>query len=117
MAESDINAEVKSISDTVTGIRLDFVETKGEIKATNKSVGDLCGKLDRYAVGTEKRLEAIESDVGNRIPDDPTAFSQIQSLQGYRRRTSAGLKMLWGLFSAIVLMGLSEIFGWFKKGN
>ncbi len=117
MSESDINSEVKSISDTVTGIRLDFVETKGEIKATNKAVGDLCGKLDRYVDGTEKRLTSLELDVGNRIPDEPTAFSQLQTLNGFRKRSVAGVTMLWGLVMTAVAAFVSQLFGLFGKGN
>jgi len=121
MAEFNTDEQIGKIHDTVTGIRLEFRDLNAAQKATNKSVDDLCGKLGKYAEGTEKRLGNIEEDLGSRIPDDPTAFSQIQGLQGFRQRTTSILNRLWGFVAsavlAIVTMILSQIFGWFGKGN
>lgn len=116
MSESETSAKVDKIHETVHGIRLDFVELKAEQKATNKSVNDLCNQLDRYSTGTEKRFGKLEGNLGPRIPDDPTAFSQIQSLQGFRKRTITGLTMLWGLIATIVITIVSQFFGWLS-GN
>ena len=98
-------------------MRLEFTEMKGELKATNKSVDELCVSLDGYSKSTEGRLLNLEQDIGNRIPDDPTVFSQLQTVNGFRKRTTMGLKMLWGLFTGIVILIISQLFGLFGKGH
>ncbi len=121
MPESNTDKQIRKIHDTLTDIRLEFRDLNAAQKATNKSVDDLCEKLDGYAEGTEKRVGNLEEDVGNRIPDDPTAFSQIQGLQGFKKRTDSMLNRLWGLVSgavvAIFALIASQVFGWFGKGN
>jgi len=117
MAGTGIDSQINKIHDTVTGIRLDFVELKAEQKAANKAVDTLCETINRYSKGTEKRLSTIEENLGNKIPDDPDAFSQIQTLQGFRKRSAIGLKMIWGLLSGAILMLFNEVFGWFHKGH
>ena len=121
MAESNTDKQIGKINETMTGIRLEFADMKAEQKLTNKSVETLCEKLDGYAEGTEKRLGNLEEDVGNRIPDDPTAFSQIQGLQSHKKRTDSLMNRLWGLVSgavvAIFALIASQVFGWFGKGN
>ncbi len=125
MTESNIDSQINKIHDTVTGIRFDFgkFETKleGEQKATNKAVADLCQTVDRYSTGTEKRLSAIEVNLGSKIPDDPTAFSQIQTLQGFRKQTLSRMKALWGfiltLITSLILLFVSQFLNLFGKGH
>lgn len=105
------------IHDTVHGMQLDFVSMKKDQEATNKSVQDICGKLDRYADGSEKRLTALESNLGSRIPDDPTAFSQLQSHAGFIKRSQARLTMLGGVVVTILLALVSQLFGLIGKGR
>lgn len=116
MSETNVEAKVDKIHETVHGIEKSFIDLKAEQKATNKSVTDLCSELRRYSTGTEKRLEKVEGNLGPRIPDDPTAFSQIQSLQGFRKRTVTGITMLWGLVATVVVTIVSQLFGWLS-GN
>ncbi len=103
-----------TIFDTVHDIKIELNDLTHEQKATNKSVDDLCKSLDRYSVGTEQRLSQVESDLGNRIPDDPTAFSQVQTLQSRTRRHENFIKSTWAFLSALVLLVVSQIFGWIK---
>lgn len=120
MADSDIDAKFTAIQDTVHGIHVNFTEMKGELKATNKSVDTLCVSLDGYVKSTESRLLNMEQDLGNRIPDDPNVYSQLQKLNGFRKRTVSGLKMLWGLGTGILLLIFGQIanaLGWFGKGH
>lgn len=116
MAENT-DEKIGKIHDTVTGIRLEFEGMRGEQKATNKSVDTLCKSLDTYSKGTEKRLSNIESDLGNRTPDDPAVFSQIQALQAFRRRVTTNGKAIWAFLASLILLGISQIAGFFGKGN
>ena len=121
MPESNTDKQIGQIQETLTAIQLEFKGMNGEQKATNKSVDTLCVKLEEYVDGTEKRLNNLEENLGNRIPDDPTAFSQLQGLQGFKQRTNSMINRLWGLVSgavlAIVSLVLSQVFGWSGKGD
>lgn len=108
------DVQLAEINKTVTGIRVEFAEHKSEQKATNKSVETLCGKIDGYVTGTEKRFIEIEKDLGNRIPDDPTAFSQLQSLQAFKKRIRTNGRALWAFVGSLVLLGISQLTGFFK---
>ena len=115
MAESDIDAEFKRINDTVNGMRLEFVEMKGEMKATNVAVKGICTSLDGYSKSTEDRLTKVEQDLGNRIPDEPTAFSQLQTHNGFVKRTIANGRAIWAFIGSLVLLGISQLAGLFGK--
>ena len=121
MVESNTDLQITKIHDTVTGIRLDFgefkAELKGEQKATNKSVEDLCKTVDSYSAGAELRLSSLEINLGNKIPDDPTAFSQIQTLQGFRKQTLSRMRAIWGFIASLILLLVSQFLNVFGKGH
>ena len=117
MAESNTDEKIGKIHDTVTGIRLEFADFKAEQKLTNKSVDTLCTKLDKYVDATEQRVGNLEKDVGNRLPDDPSVFSQLQSINGFRKRTIMALKLVWGFLTSVALALISQLFGLFGKGS
>ena len=117
----DIDAKVTGIKDTVNDLQLsvtnDITEMKGELKATNKTLDTLCTSLDGYAKSSEERLLTIEHNLGNRIPDDPNVFSQLQTLQAYKKRTSTNAKAVWAFIGSLVLMGISQVTSFFGKGD
>lgn len=77
-------------------------ELRVEQKHTGQKVDRVCGKLDRFADAAEKRFTKVEDDLGGRPPDTPDAFSQIQTLQGFRQRTNYWGKAVIGLAVTVV---------------
>ncbi len=105
----------KQIHDTVVGIKLDVKDIQKDQQHTTEAVNNLCGELKGYAKGTEKRLGIIEGDLGNRNPNDPTAFSQLQSHTGSLSRIGGGVKIAWGFITATIAALAAQLFGLFGK--
>ena len=117
----DIDAKVTGIKDTVKDLHLsvtkDITEMKCELKAMNKPLDTLCTSLDGYAKSSEERLLTIEHNLGNRIPDDPDVYSQLQTLQAYKRKTIANGKAVWAFLVSLLLLGVSQVATFFGKGD
>jgi hypothetical protein len=112
------DAQIEKTNETVMNLQLtitkEFTELKGEQKATNLAVSNLCGKIDGYVTSTEDRFKAVEDNIGHRLPDDANVFSQLQKLQAHRSRIMSHAKALWAFIASLILLGVSQIAGLFK---
>ena len=117
MTESNTDKHIGKINETLTEIRIDSAKNEERLKTTNESVKTLCGKLDKYVEATERRLGSIEDDIGDKGPDDPTVFAQLQTLSAYKKRTSANAKAVWAFIGSLVLLGISQVTSFFGKGD
>lgn len=57
---------------------------------------------------TKSRVRQLEADLGDRPPDTPTAFAQLQSLQGFAART----KWIGSTIVGLIVTAFGAVLAW-----
>ena len=118
-ADSEIRDKLHDLEMQVQGLRKDQ-------ESSSRDVNRLCEKVEKYtevtqsqiskmAEATQTQIGKMNDDIGNRPPDTPDAFAQIQSLNSFasraKRYVSSAIGTLFTVVGAIVAAIFLKLWG------